>query len=279
MKDAEIVDLYWDRNEAAIQQTQQKYGAYLSKIAYNILSNLEDSRECVNDTYLNAWNSMPTHRPSVLSTYLGKIARQISIDLFRKKNSAKRYASEYAVSLDELGDSFSDGSTPEQTFDAKQLDDAINRFLRTLPDDARNTFIGRYYFFDSLKDVAGYLSGMWSRGLDDLTWVIEPYREDDAHLLTSVNDKENYDLSLYPIPRADSVPDELRDIVNDPIFEAEELTLEAVYCRAYKVNDAGDTDGWRMKFSVKYGDVIVSVRTKGVEPEWVYQQLVDLISE
>lgn len=85
MKDAEIVALYWERNEAAIQQTQQKYGAYLLKVAYNILSDFEDSRECVNDTYLKAWNSMPTHRPSVLSTYLGKIARQLSIDVFRKK--------------------------------------------------------------------------------------------------------------------------------------------------------------------------------------------------
>ena len=158
MKDAEIVDLYWERNEAAIQQTQQKYGAYLSKIAYNILSDFEDSKECVNDTYLKAWNSMPPHKPSVLSTYLGKITRELSIDMFRKKNSTKRYASEYAVSLDELGDSFSDGSTPEQTYDAKLLDEAINRFLRTLPDDARNTFIGRYYFFDSLKDVAAYCS-------------------------------------------------------------------------------------------------------------------------
>ena len=76
--------------------------------------------------------------------------------MFRKKNSAKRYTSEYAVSLDELGDSFSDGSTLEQAFDARLLDEAINRFLRTLPNDARNTFIGRYYFFDSLKDVARY---------------------------------------------------------------------------------------------------------------------------
>ena len=156
MKDAEIVDLYWERNEAAIYQTQQKYGAYLSKVAYNILSDFEDSKECVNDTYLKAWYSMPIHRPSVLSTYLGKIVRQLSIDMFRKKNSAKRYTSEYAVSLDELGDSFSDGNTPEQAYDAKLLDDAINRFLRTLPEDARNTFIGRYYFFDSLKDVAAY---------------------------------------------------------------------------------------------------------------------------
>ena len=156
MKDAEIVALYWERNEEAIQQTQRKYGAYLSKIAYNILSDFEDSKECVNDTYLKAWDSMPPHRPDVLSTYLGKIARQLSIDMFRKKHSTKRYASEYALSLDELGDSFSDGSTPEQSFDAKLLDAAINRFLRTLPHEARNTFLGRYYFFDSLKEVARY---------------------------------------------------------------------------------------------------------------------------
>ena len=156
MKDIEIVALYWERNETAIEQTQQKYGAYLSKIAYNILSDFEDSRECVNDTYLKAWNSMPTHRPVILSTYLGKIARQRSIDMVRKKNSVRRYASEYALSLEELGDSFTDGTTPEQSLDAKRLDEAINRFLRTLPADARNTFIGRYYFFDSLKDVAGY---------------------------------------------------------------------------------------------------------------------------
>ena len=158
MKDAEIVDLYWERSEVAIQQTQQKYGAYLSKVAYNVLSDFEDSKECVNDTYLKAWNSMPPHKPSVLSTYLGKIARELSIDMFRKKNSTKRYASEYASSLDELGDSFSDGNTPEQAFDAKLLDEAINRFLCTISDDARNTFIGRYYFFDSLKDMAGYCS-------------------------------------------------------------------------------------------------------------------------
>ena len=156
MKDAEIVALYWERNEVAIQQTQQKYGAYLSKVAYNILSDFEDSKECVNDTYLKAWSSMPPQRPAVLSTYLGKITRQLAIDVFRKKHSAKRYASQYALSLEELGDSFSGGTTPEQALDAGKLDEAIGRFLRTLPEDARNTFIGRYYFFDSLKEVARY---------------------------------------------------------------------------------------------------------------------------
>lgn len=156
MKDQQIVDLYWERKEDAIRQTEQKYGAYLSKVAYNILADFEDSQECVNDTYYAAWNSIPPNRPSVLLTYLCKITRQVSIDVFRKKNSTKRYASEYALSLEELGDSFSDGNTPELEFDAKLLDDAINAFVRALPKDVRNAFIGRYYFFDSLKDVAAY---------------------------------------------------------------------------------------------------------------------------
>ncbi len=156
MKDSEIVNLYWKRNEEAIRQTQQKYGAYLSKVAYNILSDFEDSKECVNDTYLAAWKSMPPHRPNVLSTYLGKITRQLSIDVFRKKKSAKRYASEYAISLDELGDTFSDGTTSENVFDGKMLDAAINRFICALPDDVQRAFVGRYFFLDSIKDIAGY---------------------------------------------------------------------------------------------------------------------------
>ena len=156
MKDNEIIELYWNRDEAAIAATADTYGNYCYSIAYHILQSPEDAQECVNDTYLAAWNSMPANRPNVLSTYLSKITRQITIDLFRKKNRLKRYASEYAISLEELGDSFADGTTPEQELDAKLLIDAINRFLRTLPNDARNTFIGRYYFFDSLKEVAAY---------------------------------------------------------------------------------------------------------------------------
>ncbi|MBR1740782.1 MAG: sigma-70 family RNA polymerase sigma factor [Lachnospiraceae bacterium] len=99
MTDEEIVGLYWARSEDAVTQTQKKYEHYLTKISYNILSDFEDCRECVNDTYLAAWNSMPEHRPSILSAYLGKLIRQISIDVFRKKHSLKRHASEYALSL------------------------------------------------------------------------------------------------------------------------------------------------------------------------------------
>ena len=156
MKDQDIVSLYWDRNEDAIHQTQIKYEAYLSKVSYNILADFEDSKECVNDTYLAAWNSMPTNRPNNLATYLGKITRQISIDVFRKKHREKRYASEYAISLDELGDSFTDGVTPEQELDAKLLDEAINHFVCALPKLTQRVFVGRYYFFDSLKDIASY---------------------------------------------------------------------------------------------------------------------------
>ena len=166
----------------------------------------------------------------------------------------------------------------EQTFDTLTEAKAEPDFGRYLPSEIPAGFgdasIYRFKFQDS-----NFLTATWSRGMDDLSWVVTPYTEEDVHRLTSVDDKKNYDLSLYPIPRADSVPDELREIVDNPIFEAEELALETVYCRAYKVNDAGDTDGWRMRFSVKYGDVIVSISTKGVEPEWLYQQLVNLIPE
>ena len=156
MRDEEIVELYWQRSEAAVRETAAKYEAYLTKIARNILSDPEDGRECVNDTYLAAWNSMPEHRPAVLSTYLGKITRQLSIDVFRKRNSQKRRASEYALSLSELEDCCADADTPEQTVDAGLLAEAINAFLRTLPDTARNLFIGRYFFFDSVKEAAAY---------------------------------------------------------------------------------------------------------------------------
>lgn len=156
MQDEKIVELYWNRDENAIRETQEKYENYLYKIAYNILSDKEDSNESVNDTYLAAWNSMPPHKPNVLSTYLGKLTRRISIDIFRKRNRIKRQGSEYALSLTELEDCISGDNSPEKDYEAKILGEAINAFLRTLSVDARNVFIGRYYFLDSVKDVANY---------------------------------------------------------------------------------------------------------------------------
>ena len=154
MNDEEIVGLYWQRNESAIAETERKYGAYLTKIAYNILADAEDSRECVNDTYMRAWSSMPENRPSVLSAYLGKLARRLSIDRIRERGAEKRRASEYAVSLSELADTFSGGDTTESACEAARLGEAISSFLHGLPDEARNLFIIRYYYFDSVKAAA-----------------------------------------------------------------------------------------------------------------------------
>ena len=156
MQDEMIVSLYWQRGENAISETERKYGRYLTKIAHNILSDWEDSKETVNDTYLKAWNSMPTHKPSILSTYLGKITRQLSIDVFRTRNREKRKSSEYAISLSELEDCVSGSETTGQSVELKMLGEAINAYLRTLPAEARNTFVGRYYFADSIREVADY---------------------------------------------------------------------------------------------------------------------------
>ena len=156
MQDTEIVELYWNRDESAITETQNKYERYLTKIAYNVLADFEDSKESVNDTYFAAWNSIPPHRPNVLSVYLGKLTRRISIDNFRKRNREKRKASQYALSLEELGECVPVSDGPEQALDSQLLADAINKFLRSISEDARNAFIGRYYFLDPLKTVAGY---------------------------------------------------------------------------------------------------------------------------
>ena len=157
MNDEQIVSLYWDRDETAIRETEEKYDRYLTKIAYNILNNPEDSRESVNDTYLAAWNSMPPHRPSVLSAYLAKLTRRISIDLFRYRTRDKRLGSEYAISLSELGDCVSGGNTTEEIVNVKLLADAIGIYLRTQSAEARTAFLGRYYFLDSVREVAAYL--------------------------------------------------------------------------------------------------------------------------
>lgn len=156
MQDDEIVELYWQRCEAAIRHTDRKYGHYLTKLSYNILADWEDSKESVNDTYLHAWKSMPPHRPTVLLTYLCKITRHVSIDILRKRNSAKRRTSEYVRSLSELDDCVSAGNRTEQEVDLRLLSKAVQDYLETLPEEMRDVFIGRYYFSDSIREVAKY---------------------------------------------------------------------------------------------------------------------------
>ncbi len=156
MNDDAIVALYWQRDESAITVTQEKYNAYLMKIAWNILNDTGDSEESVNDTYLAAWNSMPPQKPVVLSTYLGKITRRISISLFRRRNADKRKGGEFALSLDEMEEVLTDHREPEKEIEAGLLGELLNKFLHSLKPDERRTFIGRYYYMDPLKEVAAY---------------------------------------------------------------------------------------------------------------------------
>ncbi|MCI8623127.1 MAG: RNA polymerase sigma factor [Provencibacterium sp.] len=156
MQDEQIVALYWQRDETAIRETEEKYGRYLAKIAYQILADWEDSKESVNDTYWKAWDSMPPHRPHVLATYLGKITRRLSVDIFRTRNREKRRASEYALSLSELEECVPGGCMAEEEAEQRLLAQTVCDYLYTLSAEARNTFVGRYYYMDSIKEVAAY---------------------------------------------------------------------------------------------------------------------------
>ncbi len=154
MQDKQIVDLFLKRDESAITATAEKYERYISKIAYNILADEEDAKETVNDTYLAAWNSIPPNEPETLSTYLVKLTRRISIDKLRTNTRKKRIPSEYTVSIDELGDVVSNEDSAESEFEAKLLSEAINAFVKSLPEIKKNIFVSRYYFHDSVKDVS-----------------------------------------------------------------------------------------------------------------------------
>lgn len=124
MEDARIVDMYWARSEKAIAETSEKYGNYCYSIAYHILADPEDAEECVNDTWLGAWNSMPPHRPALLSTFLGKITRRISIDKWRRRTAEKRGGGEMALALDELSECVPSGHDVEREAESAELADA-----------------------------------------------------------------------------------------------------------------------------------------------------------
>ena len=152
MQDEMIVELFWQRDESALKETEGKYKNYLTKIAFGILADIEDAREMVNEALLRAWNSIPPQRPILLNTYLGKIVRELSIDVYRQKHRKKRIASEFTVSLDELGDIVSEDSEGE--FDRKLLGEAIDRYLQTVSYEARTAFVQRYYFADTIREIA-----------------------------------------------------------------------------------------------------------------------------
>ncbi len=154
MDDTQIVELYWARKESAIEETEAKYGSYCRFIALNILHNPEDATESVNDTWLGAWNSMPPHRPSVLSTFLGKLTRRISIDKWRRSTAKKRGDGQLPLVLAELEDCISDGKSIEEETERKLLAEVIAAFVKDLPETEQKVFLCRYWYMDSVSSIA-----------------------------------------------------------------------------------------------------------------------------
>ena len=154
MQDEQIVQLYWNREERAISAIAEKYGKYCSAIAINILGNRQDAEECVNDTYLKAWNSIPPHRPAVLSAFLGKITRNLSLNRFRYNTAAKRGGSELPLVLDELSEIVAGRDDVENELKDKELLEAIQTFLRSLSPKKRSIFGSRYWKTESVSQIA-----------------------------------------------------------------------------------------------------------------------------
>ena len=155
MEDTAIVDLYWQRSDRAIAETDRKYGRYCHSIAYHICGTDEDAEECVNDTWFRAWNLMPDKRPAVLSVFLGGITRNFALDLIKAKNRKKRGGGEAFLALDELTECIPDKTDPEQEFEDKELEAAIGRFVAGLPEIEKRVFVLRYWYLTPVAQIAG----------------------------------------------------------------------------------------------------------------------------
>ena len=154
MDDKSIVDLYFSRIQDAIPQTDKKYGRYCYSIAYNILTNKEDAEESVSDTYMTAWRTIPPRRPSVLSTFLGKITRHISIDRWRERAATKRGGGEVPLALEELNDCVAGQLNVEMEYERKEIVKAYVKFLDTLPITERRVFLCRYWYVESIETIS-----------------------------------------------------------------------------------------------------------------------------
>lgn len=154
MEDNQIIDLYWQREERAIRETDHKYGAYCFTIANHILSNSEDSEECVNDTWLRAWNAMPPDRPGRLKLFLAKITRNLSLDKWKYRTAGKRGAGTMEIALEELQSCVAGTVETEDIIVQKELAESINRFLYALPERECNIFLRRYFYLDTVKEIA-----------------------------------------------------------------------------------------------------------------------------
>lgn len=173
MKDAEIIELYFKRDEKAIDETVKSYGKYCFAVADNILKNAADAEECVNDTYLRAWGAIPPERPRSLKIFLAKITRNLALNRYFAAKSEKRGGGEVSVALSEIEDFIADGGSPDEELSAKELAAHLRRFLLGRPTRDRAIFIRRYFYFESVSDIAAAIGV----GEDNVYLILSRTRE------------------------------------------------------------------------------------------------------
>lgn len=154
MEDSQIIDLYWQRSDRAIQESDRKYGSYVSAIARNICGNDQDSEECVSDTWFTAWNQMPPRRPGILSAFFGAITRNNAINRVRSLHRQKRCTGQMDLALEELQDCIAGSDDVEKTAQMRELMQAITVFVTKLKQEDRNLFLARYYFMAPIGTIA-----------------------------------------------------------------------------------------------------------------------------
>ncbi len=154
MEDTAILELYWARNEQAIAETQKSYGKYCYSIAYHILHDREDTEECLNDTWMRAWNAIPPKKPNRLELFLGTITRNLSFDRWKTKNAKKRGSGLMDTTLDELAECIPAANDTESIVEAAELERSINAFLHTLSEQECNIFLRRYWFVEEYVQIA-----------------------------------------------------------------------------------------------------------------------------
>ncbi|MBQ7383376.1 MAG: sigma-70 family RNA polymerase sigma factor [Clostridia bacterium] len=157
LSDEAIIELYWNREECAISATDDKYGRYLFTIAYNIVRDELDCEECLNDTYLGTWNSIPPTRPNIFQVFLSKIMRNVALDKYRKNSASKRIPSEMIVSIDELDKYMVYDMSAQEEFLIRDIGRLLSDYLRELPDKEEFMFVCRYYYADYISDIAKML--------------------------------------------------------------------------------------------------------------------------
>ncbi len=154
MEDKQIVDLYWERSETTIEETDKKYGRYCHYIAYQILSSNEDAEEIVNDTYLKTWNTVPPNRPDPLKAYVGMISNQLALNRYEEKSAQKRGGGNIPLIYHELDECIADEDESIDMAEDIALRDVLNRFIRSLPKKTRMIFVRRYWYASSVADIA-----------------------------------------------------------------------------------------------------------------------------